>query len=169
VAAANAAVTRLRVATVSGLDPDSLARFGRVVSLCALLLDAERATYEGSPDARARLALADSLARASIWEVCCADPVMGANLLLAGLWEKQGDVPRALQAVRRRSARFLRNPNYLSTFVREEGRLAAIAGDTAGAVRADRHYLGLRFDAEPSVRAEVDRVRRELAALLHER
>ena len=168
-AAANAAITRLRAATVSGLGPDSLARFGRVMSLCTSLLDAERATYEGSPDARARLALADSLARASIWEVCCSDPVMGANLVVAGLWERQGDVPRALQAVRRRSARFLRNPNYLSTFAREEGRLAAIVGDTAGSVRAYRHYLGLRYDPEPSVRAEVDRVRRELAALLHER
>jgi len=29
----------------------------------------------------------------------------------------------------------------MSTFLREEGRLAAITGDTAGAVRALRHYL----------------------------
>ena len=169
VLAANRAVTRLRAATVPGLEPDSMARFGRVMSLCAQLLDAARATYEGLPDARARLALADSLARASVWEVCCSDPVMGANLIIAGLWERQGDVPHALRAVRRGSARFLLNPNYLSTFAREEGRLAAIVGDTAGAVRAYRHYLGLRFDPEPSIRAEVDRVRRELDALSRKR
>jgi len=29
---------------------------------------------------------------------------------------------------------------YMSTFLREEGRLAAITGDTAGAVRGLRHY-----------------------------
>jgi DNA-binding SARP family transcriptional activator/tRNA A-37 threonylcarbamoyl transferase component Bud32 len=169
VVAANEAIARLRAATVSGLEPDSLAKFDRVMSLCAVLLDASRATIQRSPDARARLALADSLARASVWEVCCSDPVMGANLLIADLWGRQGDVPSALQAVRRRAGRFLRNPNYLSTFAREEGRLAAIVGDTASAVRAYRLYLGLRFDAEPSVRAEVDRVRGELAVLLRER
>jgi serine/threonine-protein kinase len=164
-----AAVKRLRGATISGVTADSAAKFGRVVSLCAALVDASRATTLGSSDARGKLALADSLARALIWEISSSDPVMGANLLLADLWEKQGDVPRALQAVRRRSARFLRAPSYLSTYAREEGRLASIAGDTVGAVRAYRHYLGLRYDPEPSVRPEVDRVRRDLAALLHER
>jgi hypothetical protein len=33
---------------------------------------------------------------------------------------------------------------YLSTFLREEGRLAALTGDTAGAIRAYQHYLALR-------------------------
>jgi len=164
-----AALKRLHGATISGVTADSAAKFGRVMSLCAALLEASRATTLGSSDARGMLAMADSLARASIWEMCCSDPVSGANLVLADLWEKQGDVPRALQAVRRRATRVLRNPLYLSTFVREEGRLASISGDTAGAVRAYRHYLGLRYDPEPSVRPEVDRVRRELAALLHGR
>jgi hypothetical protein len=164
--AANEAIKRLRAATLSGVPADSLAKFRRMVSLCAALLDAARATRSGSADARTTLALADSLARASVWEICCSEPVSGANLLLADLWERNGDVPHALQAVRRRSARFLRAPNYMSTFVREEGRLAALAGDTVGAVRAFRHYLGLRYDPELSVRPEVEHVRRELTALL---
>jgi hypothetical protein len=54
---------------------------------------------------------------------------------------------------------------YLSTFLREEGRLAALTGDTAAAVRADRHYLALRYNPEPSVRPEVERVRLQLATL----
>ena len=107
VAAVGAAVKRLRGATISGVTADSAAKFSRVVALCAAVLEASRATTLGVSDARGKLALADSLARASIWEMCCGGPVSGANLLLADLWEKQGDVPRALQAVRRRSGRFL--------------------------------------------------------------
>ena len=56
-------------------------------------------------------------------------------------------------------------PPFLSSFLREEGRLAALTGDRAGAIRAYRHYLMFRYDPEPSVRPEVDRVRRELAAM----
>ena len=165
-AAANTASRRLRAAGLARLTADD--SVGRVLSLCAALLDASRATALALPDARARLLVADSLARASIFQVCCNGSVSGANLLLARLWERQGDLPRALQAVRRRSARFLRRPNYLSTFVREEGRLAALTGDRDGAIRAYRHYLALRYDPEPALRPEADRVRRELAALLRD-
>ena len=163
-AAANTASRRLRAAGLARLTAND--SVGRVLSLCAALLDASRATALALPDARARLLVADSLARASIFEACCYGSVSGSNLLLARLWERQGDLPRALQAVRRRSARFLRMPNYLSSFVREEGRLAALTGDRDGAIRAYRHYLALRYDPEPALRPEADRVRRELAALL---
>jgi hypothetical protein len=59
-------------------------------------------------------------------------------------------------------------PRYLATFLREEGRLAALTGDTVGAIAAYRHYLGLRSDPEPAVRPEVEQVRSELAALVGE-
>ena len=88
-----------------------------------------------------------------------------ANLLLARLWEKEGDLPRALKAVRRRSGAFPIGPNFMTTFLREEGRLAALTGDTLSAIRAYRHYLGLRHDPEPAVRPAVERVRRELGVL----
>jgi len=53
----------------------------------------------------------------------------------------------------------------LSTQLREEGRLAALVGDTAAAVRAYRHYLALRNDPEPVLRPEVERIRAELERL----
>ncbi len=89
------------------------------------------------------------------------------SLVLARLLETQGDPRAALAAVRRRpyvSTLVL----YLSTFLREEGRLAALTGDSAGAIRAYKHYLALRSDPEPSIKPEVERVRAELAALEHE-
>ncbi len=58
---------------------------------------------------------------------------------------------------------------YLSTFLREEGRLAALTGDPIGAIRAYQHYLALRSDPEPSTKPEVDRVRAELARLRRDR
>ena len=53
----------------------------------------------------------------------------------------------------------------LPTLQRTEGPLAAILGDTVGAVRAYRHYLALRADPEPSLRAQADGIRHDLAAL----
>jgi hypothetical protein len=48
---------------------------------------------------------------------------------------------------------------------REEGRIAAEAGDTAAAIRAYERYLRIRDNVEPRLRPEVQRVRAELAAL----
>ena len=80
------------------------------------------------------------------------------NLDLARLRERQGDLRAALTAVRRRSYSYHLS-DYLAPHLREEGRLAALTGDSAGAVRAYRHYLALRSDPEPSVRPAVDSVR----------
>jgi serine/threonine-protein kinase len=88
-----------------------------------------------------------------------------ANLVLARLWEAQGDLPRALAALRRRGAYYMEAPFFMTTFLREEGRLAALTGDTVSAIRAYRHYLGLRYDPEPQLRPEVERVRQALARL----
>jgi hypothetical protein len=41
----------------------------------------------------------------------------------------------------------------------------ALAGDSAGAIRAYRHYLALRHSAEAPLRAEVGRAREALAQL----
>ena len=86
------------------------------------------------------------------------------NLVVARLLEAQSNLPGALAAVRRR-VYGLGMRRYLSTYLGEEGRLAALTGDTAGAIRADQHYLALRADPEPPLRAERDRVRSELARL----
>jgi hypothetical protein len=54
---------------------------------------------------------------------------------------------------------------YLTTFLREEGRLAARVGDKAGSGRAYRQYLALRAGADPVFRASSDSVRAALVAL----
>jgi DNA-binding SARP family transcriptional activator len=166
-AAAQAASRRLRAAKVAGLDGYRSDRFIRVTSLCAALLDAERATHLRLPEAEQRLMIADSLARLmDAREASFHEDAADANFLLAMLWEQRGDIPRALRAARRRCGQMMRRPSYLSSFLREEGRLAALVRDTSGAIRAYRQYLVLHYDPEPSVQPEVDHVRRELAALL---
>lgn len=89
-----------------------------------------------------------------------------APLLIAAWWyEALGDAPAALAVLRRRSNADWFAPSYLATLLREEGRLALMVGDTAGAIRAYRHYAALRADPEPRLRADAERVRRQLAAL----
>ena len=89
------------------------------------------------------------------------------NLDIAKLREARGDVAGALRAVRR-------HPGYggqllpLSYALREEGRLAALAGDREGAIRAYSRYLALRYNPEPSIKPAVDSVRAELARLVGE-
>ena len=55
------------------------------------------------------------------------------------------------------------NVPYLGLQLREQGRLAVLAGDKKRAVRAYRHYLAMSQLAEPSMKPQVDSVKRELA------
>jgi hypothetical protein len=87
-----------------------------------------------------------------------------ANLEIARMRERQGDLRAALAAVRRRSYAY-HLIDYLAPHLREEGRLAALTGVTAGAVAAYRHYLALRANPEPALRPGVDAVRANLAKL----
>ncbi|MDQ3518473.1 MAG: hypothetical protein M3466_08710, partial [Gemmatimonadota bacterium] len=79
----------------------------------------------------------------------------------------QGNHSAALAATRRRRYG-LRVPQYLSTYLREEGRLAAATGDREGAIRAYSHYLALRENAEPSLAHQVAQVRAEFQKLIGE-
>ncbi|MGH7719139.1 MAG: hypothetical protein ACREON_09885, partial [Gemmatimonadaceae bacterium] len=107
----------------------------------------------------------DSLMRALDYSTAHVGRTQLASLVLARLFERLGDTRRALTAVRRRTDVWVNALPYLAAQLREEGRLAALAGEREQAVRAYRHYLALRPDPEPSVRTEVDAVRRELAEL----
>jgi tetratricopeptide (TPR) repeat protein len=159
---AEAAIRQLRGARVTGpLPHDSPISVWQHATLCAALLEATRATALGLPDARTKLAQADAAARTYIYLPSLA--VMAPNLVVARLAEIQGDLPLALRAVRRRGSGW-----YLSTSLREEGRLAALTGDTVGAVRAYQHYLALRPNPESAVKPEVEQVRAELARLVGE-
>jgi serine/threonine-protein kinase len=151
-----AAITKLRQAVLPG-TPDSAA-LGADPTQCAILLEAWLASAARQPGAVRLVGRLDSLLRTA------PDWIETANLLDAHLLEAGGDVGGALAAVRRR-----RNwPKYLSSYLREEGRLAALAGDTAGAIAAYEHYLKLRSDPEPSLKPQADRVRAELANLVSE-
>ena len=156
---------RLGAVRLSGLVGEDSLRFADHGRLCAALIDAAVATGLGSGDSRTRVWVADSLARRYVFAILSPPRLPEANLVLARLWEAQGDLPRALAALRRRGAYYMEAPFFMTTFLREEGRLAALTGDTVSAIRAYRHYLGLRYDPEPQLRPEVERVRQALARL----
>jgi DNA-binding SARP family transcriptional activator/tetratricopeptide (TPR) repeat protein len=82
-------------------------------------------------------------------------------LFLADALEQQGDLEGALRVVRRRSS----SPFMLAEQLLREGRLAARLGDVASARRAYAHYLALRSDPEPPLRAEMLAVRAAYEAL----
>ena len=158
---APSAIARLRSAIPQGGSVHDSARSAAEAQACAEVLEGWWASATRQPEAPRMVIRLDSLARTGPpgW-------YLGWNLLFARLLEAQGDASRALAAVRRRDFGLV--PRFLPTFLREEGRLATLTGDTVGAVAAYRHYLGLRSDPEPAVRPEVEQVRRELAALVGE-
>jgi hypothetical protein len=158
---ARAEIERLRAAVVPGLPAEDFAAVTPHASLCADLLEAWLAVVRQSNGA-ALVARLDSLSRQPPPE-SWAD---GWNLVVARLLEAQGNLPGALAAVRRRAYGLA--PLYLSTYVREDGRLAARVGDTAGAIRSYQHYLALRSDPEPALKPETEQVRAELGRLLAE-
>ncbi len=157
-------IARLRAAVVPGLSVEDSASVAVNASVCADLLEAWLATAARQANAAELVARLDSLVShdAGGW---WAD---GWNLVLARLQEAQGNLPSALKTVRRRVFG-LRPAPYLSTYLREEGHLAALAGDTVGAIHVYQHYLALRSDPEPSLRAERDSVSAELVRLVGER
>jgi hypothetical protein len=126
---------------------------------CEPLVAAHLSAARGGPPAGNAFRRLDSLVRAG------AQFTVGANLSLTRLYEARAQRKEALAAVRRRARWTVVPGSYISTFVQEEGRLAALTGDTTGAIRAYRHYLALRAAPEPSRLAERDRVRAELERL----
>ncbi len=130
-------------------------------AICADLLEAWLAWREGRPVYRALLDRADSTLiasnLASEWQV---------TLVTARLREATGDVAGARRAVGRVLVTMPVSPMYIATYLREQGRLALLTGDTASAILALRRYLALRADPEPSLRPEVDRERDRLASLV---
>jgi hypothetical protein len=95
-----------------------------------------------------------------------SSPNAFANFTVARLREAHGDLPAALAAIRRREIDYF--PPYLwslPAFLRQEGRLAARAGDVDGAIDAYDRYLTLRTDPMPSLTPQRDSVLTERAAL----
>jgi tetratricopeptide (TPR) repeat protein len=145
------------------VPPDS-AWLREITRSYALLLGVQLAARRRSAELPSLLAQLDSaLVNASL----IPPLILVGNLVASRLYEEQGDLPRALAAIRRRVWDLFPNPYYV-TYHREEGRLAALNGDREGAIRAYRRYLALRSGAEPRLQLQVARVRAELEALERE-
>jgi hypothetical protein len=130
------------------------------VLVAAEALQTWYAAQTRSPDADARITRLDSLVRS----VATRFPfVPQVHLILASLLEARGDYGDALRVLSGFRATFAWG--HASTVLRERGRLALLAGDTAGALSAYHRYLAMRADPEPEVLPEVDRIRAEVARL----
>lgn len=156
------AIAKLRMAAEPGVSAVTVSSSQR----CALMLDAWSATQNKRPEAKQVVASLDSLLRTG-------PPVRyitpDANLLVSRLYEMQGDLRSALTAARRGTAFAIGPPAFLSAYLREQGRLSALIGDRERAIRAYQHYLALRTNPEPSLKADADEIRAELAKLVGER
>jgi len=128
-------------------------------------IEAMHADVTRSPNLRTYAVRLDSMLRALDYSATNVGRASFTNLVAARLLEKLGDVRGALAAARRRSDAWTQNNPYLATQLREQGRLAALAGEREEAIRAYRHFLALRVDPEPALRPQVDAVRRELRQL----
>jgi hypothetical protein len=112
-------------------------------------------------DRIARLEHADSVVQES------DDPAFESSgfgeVILARQWEAEGNRARGLALLRSRIIDF---PNWsAAASYRAEGRLAALVGDTTGAIRVYRQYLSLRQNAESAFVPQRDSVAAELAPL----
>ena len=156
-----ATIRQLRAASSAS---DSISHLEGDPTLCATMLEAWHQASIRHPQAAAARTRLDSLL--ATWPVTFG--VTFGNLVLARLHEAAGDFHGALAALRRRPIYWTGGTRYLATFLREEGRLAALLGDQDGARRAYTHYLALRADPEPTVREQAERVRQELSRLRRE-
>ena len=125
------------------------------------LPEAQLATIGKRPDLRQRLAVLDSgIAEAYGGLVQQLGPFISARG-----WEALGDSVKAREMIARKVVYINGVELALSTRLREEGRLAARIGDRDGAIKAYRLFLHMRNAPEPSLKADADRVRAELARL----
>jgi tetratricopeptide (TPR) repeat protein len=128
---------------------------------CAELLDGSLVALMRRGDVLSRIERLDSLALTS---QTSGDAIAYAPIIIARLYERLGLPHRALQAIRKR-AYMSSWPRYLATAWREEGRLAQLVGDRAGAQEAYERYLAFRTSPEDEVVPQVEQVRRQLGSL----
>jgi hypothetical protein len=86
------------------------------------------------------------------------------NLTAARVFEKLGDQQRALAATRRVLWN-IGGDRYISTLLRERGRLAALLGERDEALGAYGTWLSMMRSAEPGVAPEVEGVSKEVERL----
>ena len=128
------------------------------------MLETDAAVRGAAPDAQAALTALEDMSRQQPTGTVWIDAAM--NLLLARMHEARGDVDRALAALRRRPHENTYGIVFLTTYLREEGRLAVLAGDIDGATDAYERYLTLRQNPDEAFRTERDIVSAELLRLI---
>lgn len=154
-------VTTLRSAGV----PRVAVPIGANPLACAGIIDATMSVMTRQPDALQRVEQLDSLMLSG---PAVGDASTYAHLAVARLYQRLGRPDRALAAVRRRP--YMTGwPRYLATSRREEGLLAARAGERERALTSFRQYLALARDPESRVQPLVTAVRVEVAKLERER
>jgi hypothetical protein len=144
-----------------GPSPGQLPPVSAAPAVCAGLLEAWLVTLTKPGEAVPRLRRLDSLV---LSPEIAADAIAYAPILMARLYESVGQPGLALHAIRKRV--YMSGwPRYLATAWREEGRLAELNGDRAGARDVYRRYLAIRHSPESEVSGQVKEVQRLLAAL----
>ncbi len=139
-------------------EPGANAAMRAFYGNCALTLAAWRAVLERRADAHVLVSRLDSLQRVGTpWHWALPE-----HRVTARLWGALDEPVLALRAIRRRRQETV---SYLGADLGAEAELALQAADTAGAMAAWRHYLALRADPEPSMRATVDSVRARLGII----
>jgi DNA-binding SARP family transcriptional activator len=124
---------------------------------CAEMLSAWRSVVTEAPDAPAQVARLDSFVLVG---PAAGDASAYAPILIARLFERIGRPDQALAAIQRRP--YLYGwPRYLTTQLRKEGRLAALAGNHRASSAAYRQYLALRHSPDPEAADEVALIRAE--------
>jgi hypothetical protein len=142
-------------------SPEGRAQGSGEFQVWPLIVAAQIAAQERSPSAAARLTRLDS-AMTDRQDDAGVSWLFG-NLIAARLHEQRREYDKALAAIRGRDGYWFWPA--VVTYHRDEGRIAAEAGDTAGAIRAYQRYLRIRGDAEPRLQPEVQQVKSALAAL----
>jgi hypothetical protein len=162
------AIARLKSAAAPADSPPNVEE----AQLCATAITALHAVQGKLSDAHTAVAALDS----AVWsgenvEVPRVGPRVQQSrarhiMLLARLHEIRGDARDALRTIRRRF-QFFSFPygELLAASLRQEGRVAALTGDRAGAIKAYRWYLTLVTDPEPALVPRRDHIRVELARL----
>lgn len=146
---AGAAIRRIRAAEAARDSP------------CATVLELLLAAERGGDAARRARSMADEYV-ADGWHWPAGFML---NFAAARLYERLGDYEAAAAALRHRPYRAVTGTWTLGRSLHETGRLSLLAGDTARALSAYRHWLALHDDPEQSRREEVARVRDLTASL----
>jgi hypothetical protein len=123
------------------------------------------ANVGNAPSLRRDVARVDSLLLTQDVAALAPSRLAQQSIFAARVWEKLGEKAKALAMIGRYAVWSSESVPYLALQLREQGRLAAAAGDRKRAMRSYAHYLGLRSDPESSVRPQVDSVRSELGRL----